>query len=138
VSLFEKSGIILESGERVLKRGKCKGRVPKGMGMRIKYGLRGGLVRKTEWEDVKGEMVLTTQRLIIVGEKGRIRKSVVPLLNLDLKCIKAVSTKKPLMGKEKLLLSMDLATGKLESTEMVIDNAPDWVAAIRDQIKVAG
>jgi hypothetical protein len=135
--LFEKSGIILESGEEILKRGKCKGRVPKGMGMRIKYGLRGGLVRKMEWEDVKGEMVLTTQRLIIVGEKGRIRKSVVPLLNLDLKCVKAVSTKKPLIGKEKLLLSMDLATGKLESTEMVIDNAPDWVAAIRDQIKVA-
>lgn len=135
MSLFEKSGIILEPGEKVLKSGKCKGKVPKGMGMRIKYGLRGGLVRKMEWEDVEGEMVLTTQRLIIVGEKGRIRKSVIPLLNLDLKCIKAVSIKKPLIGKEKLLLSMDLGTERLETTEMVIENAPDWSVAIREQIK---
>ena len=93
--MFERAGIILELGEEILKRGKCKGKVPKGMGMRIKYGFWGGFVRKTEWEDVEGEMVLTTQRLIIVGEKGRIRKSTVPLLNLDLKCIKAVSKKKP-------------------------------------------
>jgi hypothetical protein len=92
-------------------------------------------VRKVEWEDVEGEMVLTTQRLVIVGEKGRIRKSVVPLLNLDLKCIKAVGTKKPLVGKEKLLLSMDLGTERLESTEMVVEDALDWDFAISKQIK---
>jgi len=135
MSLLERSGIILESGEEVLKRGECKGKVPKGMGMRIKFGLQGGFVRKVEWEEVEGEMVLTTQRLIIVEEKGRIRKSVVPLLNLDLKCIKAVSTKKPLVGKEKLLLSMDIGTERLESTEMVVEDALDWDFAISKQIK---
>jgi hypothetical protein len=83
-----------------------------------------------------GEMVLTTQRLIIVGEKGRIRKSTVPLLNLDLKCIKAVSTKKPLVGKEKLLLSVDLGTKRLANIEMVVEDALDWDFAISKQIKV--
>jgi hypothetical protein len=135
MSLLERSGIILELGEEIIKRGECKGKVPKGMGMRIKFGLREGFVGKIEWEDVEGELVLTMQRLIIVEEKGRIRKSVVPLLNLDLKCIEAVSTKKPLVGKEKLLLSMDLGTERLENTEMVVEDPLDWDFAISKQIK---
>jgi hypothetical protein len=141
MSLFERSGIILEKGEEVVKRGKCKGKVPKEMGMRIKVGFRPDftlpVVKKREWEDVEGEMVLTTKRLIVIGEKGHIRKSVIPFLNLDLKCIKAVSTKKPLVGKERLLLSMDLGTERLETTEMEVENASEWSSVIRKLIEAA-
>ena len=140
MGLFEEAGIILKSGEEIVKRAICKGKVPKGAFMGVKMGFlgRGGLKRKVEWEDVKGEIVLTNGRLIIVGKRGRIRKEVVPFLDFDLKNVIAVSTKKPLMGKEKLLVSMNLETGRPEKMELLIipsEETSEWVSAIRSQLK---
>ena len=63
MGLFEEAGIILKSGEEIVKRAICKGKVPKGAFMGLKVD----------------------SRLIIVGKRGRIRKEVVPFLDFDLK-----------------------------------------------------
>ena len=132
MSLFERSGLILQPEEKVIKEGKCEGKVPGGEKLGIKYGIRGGWVKKIQWNEVKGEMVLTNKR--VLGEKGRLRKEVVPYLDLDLGSIKAVTTSKPMVGKEKVSLSVDLGTGKLETMEFKMDDASEWVSTIRGQI----
>ncbi len=134
MSLFERSGLILQPEEKVIRRGKCEGKVPGGEKLGVKYGIRGGLVKKIQWNEVKGEMVLTNKRVLVLGEKGRLRKEVVPYLDLELGSIKAVTTSKPLVGKEKMSLSIDLGTGKLETMEFKMDDAPGWVSTIRGQI----
>lgn len=73
-------------------------------------------MKKIKWDKVKGEMVLTNKRILVLGEKGRLRKQVVPYLDIELGLIKAVSTSKSLTGKGKISLSTDLGTGKLETT----------------------
>ncbi len=133
MSLFEKSSVSLSPGETVIKLGRCNGKVPRGEDLGVKLSLPSRMVRKIKWVKVKGEMVLTNNRLIIVGERGRLRKKVMPFLDLDLRCLKAVSTSKQLIGKQKLSLSIDIGTGKLESMELKLEDASSWTAAIRGQ-----
>jgi len=86
-------------------------------------------------EDVSGEMVLTNERMLGFSEKGLKRKEVILSFELDIKDIKTINTKKPLVGKEKLVLSVDLGTEKLERMEFEVEDASGWVNAIRSQIK---
>jgi len=125
---------VLKPSETVVRTGKCKGKVPAEKSLRIKYGFHGGFGQKVEWEDVDGELVLTNRRLVVVGERGRMRKEIIPFLDLELEKVTAVSTVKGLMGKEKLLISLDLGTEKPEKTEFDVDEPINWVTSIRGQI----
>ncbi len=133
MSLFDRSSVLLIPGETVVKLGRCDGKVPGGEALGVNLSLPTGK-GKIKWEKIKGEMVLTTNRLLIVGERGRLRRKVMTFLNLDLRCIEAVSTSKRLIGKQKLSLSTDILTGKLETMEFNLEDASSWVAAIRGQI----
>jgi hypothetical protein len=135
LSLFDKAGLMLKPNETVVKTGKCSGKVPKERGQKMTGGLLSvHFAQKVEWEDVDGELVLTNQRLFVIGEKGRMRKDVIPFLDLELAKVTAVCTAKGLMGKEKLLMSLDLGTGKPERTEFDVDEPINWVTSIRGQI----
>lgn len=126
---------MLKPKETVLKTGKCSGKVPKERGQRKTEGLLiAGFAQKVDWEDVDGELVLTNQRLFVIGERGHMRKEVVPLLDLPLGKVTAISTAKGLMGKEKLLLSLDLGAAKPEKTEFDVEDPASWTASIRGQI----
>lgn len=127
MSLLEKSGMILEKGEQMVRRGDCEAKIPKDKNV-LTF-----LAKKVEWQDVKGELVLTSKRLIVVGEKGRIRKQLIPFLDMDLSCVKAVSIIKPLVGKEKLLVSVDVDTPKPEKMEIKVDDPSAWATAIKEQ-----
>jgi hypothetical protein len=134
LSLFEKSGLVLKPNEAVVRTGRCKGKVPTEKSLRIKYGFHGGFGQKMEWDDVDGELVLTDHRLVVVGERGHMKKQIIPFLDLELEKVTAVSTAKPLVGKEKLILSLNLGTDKPEQTEFEVNEATGWVSAIRSQI----
>ena len=134
MSLFEKTGLVLKPSETVVRTGKCKGKVPTEKSLRIKYGFHGGFGQKVEWEEIDGELVLTNRRLVVVGERGRMRKEIIPFLDLELEKVTAVSTVKGLMGKEKLLVSLNLGTEKPEKTEFDVDEPINWVTSIRGQI----
>jgi hypothetical protein len=126
---------MLKPNEAVVKTGKCSGKVPKGRGQKMTLGIMtAGFAQKVEWEDVDGELVLTNQRLFVIGERGHMRKEVVPFLDLDLGKVTAISTAKGLMGKEKLLVSLDLGTAKPEKTEFDVKEPASWVGSIRSQI----
>ena len=72
MSLFERSSVHLRPGETVIKLGRCDGKVPGGEALGVKLSLPSGK-DKIKWENkIKGEMVLTNNRLLIVGERGRL------------------------------------------------------------------
>ena len=135
MSLFDRAGLVLKPNETVVKTGKCSGKLPKERGQRMAEGFRTtGFAQKVEWEDVDGELVLTNQRLFVIGEIGHMRKEVVHFLDLPLGKVTAISTDKGLMGKEKLLLSLDLGAAKPEKTEFDVEDPANWVASMRGQI----
>ena len=82
--------------------------------------------KKVEWEDVDGEIVLTSSRLLVFAKKGRIKKEIV---NWELKVV-GVTVKKPRFGKEKLVLTLELGTPKAETTELEVENPSEWRNAI--------
>lgn len=79
---------------------------------------------------MKGELVLTNKRLIFLGEKGRIRKKVVPFLELDLKKITEASTESSEKG-EKLVVSLDLGGMKPWEPEFQLIGAAEWVDVVK-------
>lgn len=81
-------------------------------------------------KEVKGELVLTNKRLIFLGEKGRIRKKVVPFLELDLKKITEASTESSEKG-EKLVVSLDLGGMKPWEPEFQLIGAAEWVDVVK-------
>ena len=81
MSLFEKAGIILEAEETVLRQGKCKGKVPKGVEFKRNRITPLGIFRvtskqKVNWADVSGELILTNQRALVLASEGLVRKNV--------------------------------------------------------------
>lgn len=133
MSLFEKAGIILEAEETILRSGRCKGKVPKGVEFRRNRITPLGIFRvaskeKINWADVNGELVLTNQRALVLSEEGLVRKNVA-VYNLGQ--IVGASTKKPLMGAPKLELILKFGNPKTEKTELEVDDAEEWGKAIR-------
>lgn len=125
MGLLEESGLILKAGETVTKHGSFKGKMPKGFMSKIKF-MSTKIRKKVEWEDVDGEIVLTSSRLLVFAKKGRIKKEIV---NWELKVI-GVTVKKPRLGKEKLVLTLELGTPKAEATELEVENPSEWRNAI--------
>jgi len=131
MGLLEESGLILKAGETVTKRGKYKGKMPKGLETKVRLRgaimpWKGGAYKKVEWEDVDGEIVLTSSRLLAFAKKGRIKKEIV---NWELKVV-GVTVKKSRFGKEKLVLTLELGTPKAETTELEVENPSEWRNAI--------
>jgi hypothetical protein len=126
---------MLKPNETLIRTSKCGGKVPKERGQKVTGGLTSvRFTQKIEWEDVDGELALTNQRLIVIGERGRMRKEIIPVLELNLGKITAISTSKGITGEEKLLLSLDLGTEKPEKTDFDVKEASSWVTSIRGQL----
>lgn len=87
-------------------------------------------------KEVKGELVLTNKRLIFLGEKGRIRKKVVPFLELDLKKITEAGVKTSEKG-ENLMVSLDLGGMKPWELEFSLIGAAEWVDVVKKYAGVA-
>ena len=132
MGLLEESGIILGNEETVLKQGRCKGRVPKGLEMKTStlgvYLLRLKSKQKVEWENVDGELVLTSHRLFVLHKKGRIRKDI---LFYELGVVGA-TIKSSRFGKDKLMLRLNVGKPQSETTELEVDEPSEWVSAIVD------
>jgi hypothetical protein len=133
MSLFEKAGIILEAEETVLRQGKCKGKVPKGVEYRRNRITPLGIFRvaskqKINWADVSGELILTNQRALVLANEGLVRKNVA-VYNLGE--IVGASVKKPMIGVPKLELILKFGNPKTEKTELEVDDAEEWGKAIR-------
>jgi hypothetical protein len=139
--LLEKSEIILEAGESVLRQGECVTEISKALLRNLQDVLlwprywhhfpRGPLGHMVESRKrVKGELVLTNKRLILLGEKGRIRKKIIPYLELDLKKISEVSVKSLEKG-EKLVVSLDLGGMEPWELEFQLIGATGWVDIIK-------
>jgi hypothetical protein len=132
MGLLEESGIILRNGEDVLKQGRCKGRVPKGIEMKTStlgvYLLRLKSKQKVEWDSVDGELVLTNHRLFALHKKGRIRKDI---LFYELGVVGA-AIKSSRFGKDKLMLRLNVGKPQSETTEFEVDEPSEWVSAIVD------
>jgi len=126
MGLFEELGIVLKSGEKIIKRGRCKGKVPKRTKI-VASAWTGALRIKVNWEKVDGEMVLTNKRLIIVGEDTWER--IVFAQDLEFKDFYAIKE----LGEDGLLIYMNLGTGKLEEMLLRVENASEWADAIRKQ-----
>lgn len=132
--LFEESGIILTSGEQVVKQGKCKGKVPKGLEMKTStlgvYMFRLKSKQKVEWEGIDGELVLTNRRAIALTKKGRLRKEIVPY---EFEIVGAIA-KKPRFGKEKLELLINVGKPRAERTVLEVDDPYEWVTSIKEVV----
>lgn len=132
--LFDESGIILTAGEQVVKQGKCKGKVPKGLEMKTStlgvYMFRLKSKQKVEWEEIDGELVLTNRRAIALSKQGRIRKEIVSY-EFD---VVGATAKKPRFGKEKLELLLNVGKPQAERTELEVDDPTEWVNAIKEVV----
>lgn len=73
---------------------------------------------------------MTNRRLIFLGEKGRIRKKVVPFLELDIKKITEAGAKSSEKG-EKLMVSLDLGGMKPWELEFQLIGAAEWVEVVK-------
>ncbi len=134
MDLFERAGIILKPGERIAKRGRCKGKILKGVGKSASTG-----EPRLEREEVDGEMVLTDRRLVFLGQK---LDEIVHFPDLDLKYLFAVRTVKAyrtdVLGRfvpkeDDLLLLVSIGFGKPEEIRIEVDGASEWVEAIKNQ-----
>ena len=135
LSLFEKSGLVLRPNEAVVKSGRCSGKVPAETKKVMELGIASAQFKdKLQFQDANGDLVLTNNRLVVIGEKGRFRKEAFPAMDLELSRLAAVSMTKPLVGKAKLLITINLGTPKPEKTEFEVDDLAGWVAAIRAQL----
>lgn len=120
-TLFEDSGIVLTEDEKAVRRGICQGKVPR--------EVQG---KKVKWDYAyDGEMVLTNRRLIVLGDLWGS-----PVLFPDLKLENLIAVR--VADKKKLLLSMDLGTGKTENILLEVNEPSEWVDAIRSQLSVLG
>lgn len=119
-TLFEDSGIVLAKGEEIVKHGICQGKIPRKVQS-----------KKVKWDYAyDGELVLTNRRLIVLGD---LWGSPVLFPDLELKNIVDVSV----ADEKKLLLSMDLGTGKNEKILLEVNKPSKWVDAVRSQLSVS-
>lgn len=121
----------------MLRRERCTTKITKAFLRHERYWYwpqlpRGPMGRLRESrKEVKGELVLTNKRLIFLGEKGRIRKKVVPFLELDLEKITEVSAKSSEKG-EKLVVCLDLGGMKPWEFEFQLVGAAEWVDVVKN------
>lgn len=140
--MLERSKVVLETGESVLRRERCTTKITQAFLRHERYWYwpqlpRGPMGRMRESrKEVKGELVLTNKRLIFLGEKGRIRKKVVPFLELDLKKITEAGVKTSEKG-ENLMVSLDLGGMKPWELEFSLIGAAEWVDVVKKYAGVA-
>jgi len=116
--------MILGAGEQVVKQGKCKGKVPKGIEMKAKLGFaKMSHKQKVEWQDIDGELVLTNKRAIALNKEGTIRKQIT---TYEFHIVGAVAKKK-----DKVELLIDVGKPQAERTELKVDNAQEWTDSIK-------
>jgi len=126
LGLFEATGIILMPHERIVKRGRFKGKVPRSpktviKGARLRYVASYESKMKIKWKKREGELILTNMRLIAVPTKLE------PIANLELERLFAVT----MTIENKLQLSMDYGAGKIENMVLQVDGVSEWINAIR-------
>lgn len=133
MELFEKTGIILDKDEEIIHRGNCKGKAISGIkSVGFKTGrFEDGITLEPKWKNIKGEMVLTNKRFFVISEKERKGEKIIPSWTFEVNEIVAVSTKKPIIGKEKLLLTV-IITEELETLTFEVGAASKWAHALKD------
>jgi len=135
MGLLEESGILVKD-EKVLMRGKCKGKIPIpsmepvmfSSGKTFQLDLRS----KVGWEDIDGEIVLTDRRTIALTKKRS------DVLFYELNIVDA-RVHKPIFQKEKLelFLKVDLKPQNVnEKAELEVDNPEEWVNAIKSNLRL--
>lgn len=142
MGLLEESGLILDKEEKILKQGQCKGKVPKGefyQTSRLRTAATGHLIlglltphkdrKKIEWQDINGELVVTTNRGIALQREGTIKKHIVPYGFI----IVGANITKPRLGKPKLHLLIDVDNPKTEDTELEVENPEEWAQIIKSR-----
>jgi len=130
MGLFEAAGIILKENERILKRGRFRGKVPRGPTTEFSPAFFSFQTKmKVKWKEREGELILTNRRLIAVPN------ILEPLVNLELENLFGIT----MTTDGKLLLSLPLGTGRIENMILEVDGVSDWVNVIRDaHARVAG
>lgn len=78
---------------------------------------------------VKGQLILTKNKLLLMGRKGR-KREIVPLVDIDLARIRSVSVYKPLLMKERLEVEADV-WGETKKLYFMVDNPKKWEASIK-------
>jgi hypothetical protein len=119
------SGVVLNADEHVVMKGSFSGKVPTGLSMQ---GSR-NLTRwegKAVWKDIAGELFLTNQRGIALSKQGTIEM-------YELK-IRGAAVKKPLIGKEKLELLLDVGESQTQGTEFDVEAPTEWKDKIMNVI----
>jgi len=142
LGLFEESGLLLDKNERILKQGKCKGKVPKGefyQTSRLRTAATGHLLlgllsprkdrKKVEWQAIDGELIITTTRGIALQKEGTIKKHIV---SYDFVIVGA-SVTKPRFGSPKLHLLIDVDNPKSEATDLEVASPEEWVNVIKSR-----
>jgi hypothetical protein len=118
MGLFEAAGIILKEHERIVKRGRFKGKIPGGPTTAFSpFKIK----KKVKWKKRKGELILTNRRLVAVPTMLE------PLVNLELGNLFAVGR----TIDDKLQLSLPLGTGRMENMVLEVDGVYEWINAIR-------
>lgn len=129
MGLFEEAGIILKSGEKIVKRGGFIGQIPEKV--KIARAWSGALKFGVKWKKVGGELVLTNKRLIVIGAKLRYGEVVGTVIYPDLEFQNFVAVKEE--QEDRFLLHLNLGTGQLEATWFEVDDSSEWIKAIKEQ-----
>jgi tetratricopeptide (TPR) repeat protein len=126
--LFEASGIVLEEHERIIKRGRFSGKVPRETRFEISGAFLSDKVKvKVKWKEREGELILTNKRLIAVP------RQLEPLVGLELEDLFGLGSR----GDNRLQLSLKLGalgTERIEKMVLKVDGASEWENAIRSQL----
>ena len=129
MKLFEESGIILKSGEKLIKRGEFKGRVWAGFTVESiptpPIGIPYTTLPKVNFANAKGELILTNKRLIPVGLDKR---KIIWYPGLELTTLFAITGSGNILS-----LCFQLGFGILATTSLEINDASEWAEAIREQ-----
>lgn len=131
--LFEESGMMLTAGEQVVIQGRFKGKVPEGIEMKTGYSVNIFQLKtkqKVQWKEISGELVLTNRRAIALNKEGTIRKKII---TYEFGIVGAI-VKKPLLGKEKLDILLNVGKPQSERTELEVDNPIQWVNKIKEVV----
>jgi len=125
MGLFEAAGIILKKDEHIIRRGRFKGKVPRGVSTEISPAFFSYKTKtKIKWKEREGELILTNRRLVAVPKKFE------PLVNLELRRLFGVT----MTRENRLQLSLTLGTGKIENMTLKVDGVLEWIEAIRNQL----
>jgi len=124
MELLEATDIILKENEEIVKRGRFKGKVPRGPKTMISpvgfYFFPFETKMKIKWKKREGELILTNTRLIVVPTKLE------PNVSLELEKLLVVAT----TNGDKLRLSMPLGPDTITNMVFEVDGVSEWINAI--------